>query len=74
LSKAFASPKLAINDKIIALDSMPKMSLPIRGITVCSRPIIAPTKALTKTRIRNCPMFCCNPCLIDNRYYITLTD
>ena len=53
LRRAFTRPKLAINDRIMALDSMPNSSLPISGTTVCSRPIIAPTKALTTMRITN---------------------
>jgi hypothetical protein len=41
-----------MNETINALDSIPNSILPISGTTVCSNPIIAPTKALTKTRIR----------------------
>lgn len=37
---------------------------PRRGTTVCSKPTMEPTKALTITRIRNCVMFALSPSLI----------
>ena len=37
---AFTAPKLAMKDNIIAFDSMPKSSLPIRGSTVCSKSVL----------------------------------
>src|SRR6266540_4292452 len=43
---------------------MPNSFLPISGTTVCSNPIIAPTKALTRTRIRNCWIFWRKPSFI----------
>jgi hypothetical protein len=58
------APKLEINDTIRVLDSIPNSFLPISGTTVCSRPIIAPTNALTRTRIRNWFMFAFRPNLI----------
>jgi hypothetical protein len=40
-------PKLAMKDNINTLDSKSNSSFPKMGMTVCSSPIIAPTKALT---------------------------
>lgn len=51
---ALTAANLAMNDTIIAFDSIPNSFLPISGTTVYSSPIIAPTNAFTKTRIRNC--------------------
>jgi hypothetical protein len=47
LRMALTKPKLAIKDNINELDSKSNSSFPKIGMTVCSRPIIAPTKALT---------------------------
>ncbi len=69
---ALTAPKLAINDTISVLDSIPNSFLPISGITVCSRPIIAPTNALTKTRIENWFMFGRKPSLIEGTLLLFL--
>ena len=50
---AFTNPKLAIKDTINTFDWIPNSLTPISGTTVCSNPIIEPTNALTKTRIKN---------------------
>jgi hypothetical protein len=61
---ALTAPKLAINYTINALDSIPNSFLPISRTTVCSKPTMAPTNALTKTRTRNWLMFGRKPNLI----------
>jgi hypothetical protein len=62
--RALTAPKLAINDTINTLDSIPNSFLPISGTTICSRPIIAPTNALARTRVENWFMFGRRPNLI----------
>ena len=69
---ALTAPKLAINETINALDSIPNSSLPMSGTTVCSRPIIAPTNALTKTRMENWLIFCLKPRLIGLALFLVL--
>ena len=46
------------------LASKPKTFFPKPGNTALSNPIIAPTKALTKTSKANCCQFACNPACI----------
>lgn len=61
---ALTKPKLAIKDNINALDSKSNSSFPKMGMTVCSSPIIEPTKALTTINKRNWLMLGFKPSLI----------
>lgn len=61
---ALTIPKLAIKDKINALDPKSNSSFPNIGMTVCSNPIIAPTNALTIINKRNWLMLGFRPSLI----------
>ena len=62
---ALTKPKLAIKDNINALDSKLNSSFPKMGITVCSRPIIAPTNPFTSINKRNWLMLGFRPSLIE---------
>ena len=62
---ALTIPKLAMKDNTNALDSKSNSSFPKMGMTVCSSPIIAPTKALTIINKRNWLMLGFRPSLIE---------
>jgi hypothetical protein len=61
LVSALASPNATMNDSTAALELRPKSSRPISGSVERSKPIIAPTNALTATSSENCARFSRSP-------------
>jgi len=63
LISALDRPKLAMNESTAGVEERPNCCVPTSGSTVRSRPTIAPTNALRRTRIENWPRLARNPSL-----------
>jgi hypothetical protein len=58
---AFTNPKVTMKERMAPRATSPNSSSAMRGRIVRSRPTIAPTKALTRTRSQNCFQFSRSP-------------